>query len=139
MRGYGDSDKPSGQSAYKITNMVEDLKCLIEALGYKKCVLVAHDWGALIGWEFIGHHMELISKYVLLAAPSFEVFSKVGLSEMEQFRKSWYVYFYQMPLLPEFVFMLRDYDVFKRVNELNDTFTEEDLEAYKYTFSQPGI
>src|SRR5688572_9278219 len=33
MRGYGDSEKPMGVSNYKWPVLVEDIKCLIRALG----------------------------------------------------------------------------------------------------------
>lgn len=43
-------------------------------------------------------------------------------------------------MLPEFKFSLRDYEELLIIcsNKLNKNFTEEDLEAYKYTFSKPG-
>ena len=33
MRGYGDSDKPSGVAAYRTSKMIADIKQLIPALG----------------------------------------------------------------------------------------------------------
>ncbi len=48
MRGYGETahSEPSYFSAsdYCIDNLVEDVRSLIEAFGYKKCTLVSHDW-----------------------------------------------------------------------------------------------
>lgn len=138
MRGYGDSDKPSGKSNYAIANMTKDIKCLIEALGYEKCVLVCHDWGAVIGWNFVSHHMNMVSKYVMMGAPSARVWREN--MTWEQFRMSWYIFYFQMPMLPEFTVSLRDYDMMRVIgnHKFSKNFTEEDLEAYKYTFSKPG-
>lgn len=141
MRGYGDSDKPSGLGPYHLDNMTEDINCLIQALGYEKCTLVCHDWGAVIGWNFVRKHMNMVDKYVMMGAPSAEVWRKIMVSSLDQFRKSWYVFFFQMPFLPEFSLSLRDYDALRAIGnnyKFSDSFTADDLEAYKYTFSKPG-
>lgn len=140
MRGYGDSDKPSGWSHYHIKSLVEDIKCLIEALGHDKCILVCHDWGAVIGWSFISAHMNMVEKYVMMGAPSLDVWGKSMMQSLEQFRKSWYVFYFLMPALPEFTTSLNDYAMLKVIGgfKFSENFTEEDLEAYKYTFSKNG-
>ena len=140
MRGYGDSEKPLKLSQYDLDILIKDLKGIIEALGYKKCVLVCHDWGACIGFWFVRNHMNMVSKYVMMGAPAVEAWGKIVLSEWDQFKKSWYIFFFQMPFMPEFVSSLNDYALLKQIGsgKISDTFTEEDLEAYKYTFSKEG-
>ena len=39
LRGYNDSDKPQAQSAYVMSEFVEDVKGVIEGLGYESCIL----------------------------------------------------------------------------------------------------
>ena len=39
LRGYNDSDKPQAQSAYIMSEFVEDVKGVIEGLGYESCIL----------------------------------------------------------------------------------------------------
>jgi pimeloyl-ACP methyl ester carboxylesterase len=46
MRGYSLSEKPAGVDHYQMKDLVEDVRALAEHLGYKKFVLVGHDWGA---------------------------------------------------------------------------------------------
>lgn len=140
MRGYGDSEKPSRVSAYELPNMVADIKGLIEHLGYERCVLVCHDWGAAIGWSFVRYHMDMVHRYVMLGGPDPEVWRNLLTSSAEQFLKSWYIFMFQMPKLPEFILSLDDYAAFKWIGGENahDTFSAEDLEAYKYTFSKAG-
>ena len=48
MRGFNDSDKPSGIENYFIMNMATDIKELVTGLGKKKFTLVAHDWGGAV-------------------------------------------------------------------------------------------
>jgi len=140
MRGYGYSDKPEGVSQYQVEHLTEDIKSVIQGLGREKCVLVCHDWGAVIGWNFILHHMNMVEKYVMMGAPSADAWRKVVLSGLDQFKKSWYIFYFQMPRLPEYTISLNDFDMLKAIGsgKLSDTFTETDLEAYKYTFSRPG-
>lgn len=79
----------------------------------------------------------------MMGAPSRQVFKKTFNSSMDQFKKSWYILFFQMPVLPELVLMADDFATFDMmhramVKNQSNNFTDEDLEAYKYTFSQPG-
>lgn len=55
------------------------------------------------------------------------------------------MFFFQMSRLPEWVISLQDYSFFNQIfrqlmkrEESEKTFTDQDLEAFKYTFSQPG-
>lgn len=140
MRGYGDSEKPAGLRPYLVPTLVADLKALIEALGYKSCTFVCHDWGAIVGWQFVQQHMDMIDKYVMMGSPSSGVWRRNLTTSPEQFLKSWYVMYLQMPWLPEFVASLHDYRVLKTIGAGGSVkrICEEELEAYKYTFSQPG-
>lgn len=140
MRGYGDSDKPEGVSPYQVSYLTEDIKSVIKELGREKCTLVCHDWGAVIGWNFVQNHMNMIDKYVMMGAPSAAAWQKVMVSGLNQFRKSWYIFYFQMPRLPEFTISLNDYVALKAIGsgKITERFTENDLEAYKYTFSRPG-
>ncbi|CAH3019895.1 unnamed protein product [Porites evermanni] len=50
LRGYGDSDSPKGREHYKTSLLVNDIKEIIEALDYKSCTLLSHDWGGALAW-----------------------------------------------------------------------------------------
>ncbi|XP_050400319.1 epoxide hydrolase 4 [Patella vulgata] len=145
QRGYSDSDKPSGINSYKIANMVDDVKQLIPALGYRSCVLVGHDWGGAISWLFAAKYPDMVDKLIIMNCPHPTVFQKYMSSHLAQFKKSWYMFLFLIPFVPEFYFRMTDYKM------LNGTFrstrmgvvdkskmTDEDMEAYKYAFSRPG-
>lgn len=138
MRGYGDSDKPEGVSPYEVDTLSDDIKSVIKGLGREKCILVCHDWGAVIGWNFVQNNMNMIEKYVMMGAPSAAAWRKAVMSSdgFDQFKKSWYIFYFQMPRLPEFTISLDDFAIFKAIGS---SITEDDLEAYKYTFSRPGM
>lgn len=69
LRGYGDSDAPSSVSSYTAFHIVGDLIALIDSLGANQVFLVAHDWGAVIGWYLCMFRPERIKAYVCLCAP----------------------------------------------------------------------
>ena len=69
LRGYNDSDKPQAQSAYVMSEFVEDVKGVIEGLGYERCILVGHDWGGAIAWSFAYAYPELVSRLIVMNIP----------------------------------------------------------------------
>lgn len=52
LRGYNQSDKPTGLDAYRMSELVQDIRGVIQALGYQSCTLVGHDWGGRDRLEF---------------------------------------------------------------------------------------
>jgi len=69
LRGYGDTDAPSSVSSYTGFHIVGDLVALIDLLGVDQVFLVAHDWGAIIGWYLCMFRPERIKAYVCLSVP----------------------------------------------------------------------
>ena len=55
MRGFNDSDKPVGVDAYDLDILADDVRAVVEALGYRTCTLVAHDWGGVVAWYATPH------------------------------------------------------------------------------------
>lgn len=82
----------------------------------------------------------MVYKYCCMGGPSRRVFKKTFNTKIDQFKKSWYVLLFQMPILPELTMMADDFAPFTAMwkDQLSEVFTEEDLEAYKYTFGRPG-
>lgn len=143
MRGYGDSEKPPGVENYAMDILVSDVKQVVEALGRQKFILVAHDWGGAIAWNFILKHHDMLESYIIMNSPYTPTFFQVVLSNKKQFFMSWYLFFYMLPYLPEIAIAAFDFIAFAKVlrrrkpKEISPV-TDEDIEAYKYTFSQPG-
>ena len=50
LPGYGKSTIPKEKSRYKASEISADVKEFILALGYESCILVGHDWGAIIAF-----------------------------------------------------------------------------------------
>ncbi|CAG0880367.1 unnamed protein product [Cyprideis torosa] len=143
MRGYGDSDKPEGIQNYHMSKLLEDVKLLPTALGRTKIdVLLAHDWGGAIAWTFVATNPEMVGIYIPMNIPHPSAFQEYIKGSWVQFRKSWYIFFFQMPYLPEWAWRLNDFEwlrtCFTNPKTKAPVISEEDLNAYKNTFSKPG-
>lgn len=101
LRGYGDSSRPEGRDAYRMKHLVADAAALFDALGARRRLLVGHDWGALIAWSFAMQQARPLAGLVVMNVPHPAVFRRVLRRSWVQRRRSWYVGFFQLPVLPE--------------------------------------
>ena len=141
MRGYNDSDKPEGLSAYEMSELLADVKGVISGLGYQDCILVAHDWGGAIAWNFVYEHPEMVEKLIVMNFPHPAKFM-ASLKTWQQLQKSWYIFFFQIPLLPELLFQANNYQAisstFVDMAIDRSAFTREDLAVYREAAAKPG-
>ncbi|EDV25377.1 uncharacterized protein TRIADDRAFT_55400 [Trichoplax adhaerens] len=145
-RGYGDTGRPTHMEDYDIKELIEDVKDIIVGLGYEKCTLVAHDWGGFIAWHFAHFHPEYLEKLIIMNAPHPRIFKQYMETHITQALKSWYIFFYQIPYLPEFVESSSDYELIDIIMtsvihsdpKTKDIFTKDDEECYKYNLSRPS-
>ncbi len=69
LRGYGETDAPEGVESYTIHHLVGDLTGLLDALGYEKTVIVGHDWGGVILWQWALLAPERLERVISLNTP----------------------------------------------------------------------
>jgi pimeloyl-ACP methyl ester carboxylesterase len=141
LRGYNDSDKPAEQSAYVMAEFIKDVEGVVRGLGYDKCVLVGHDWGGAIAWNFAYAHPEMVERLIILNLPHPAKFAE-GLRTPQQLLRSSYIFFFQLPWLPEMMLKSADYQpietAFKSMAVDKSAFTQENLQAYKDAVAKPG-
>lgn len=91
LRGYGDSEKPSGVSNYSVEHLVGDVVGLVKALGKERCILVGHDWGGVICWYTAARSAStsIVEKLIIMNAPHPAAYQKKIRSSVKQFLKSW--------------------------------------------------
>lgn len=68
LRGAGETEAPD--SRYDRATVMRDLIALLDALGLDRVDLIAHDWGALVGFDLCLAHPERIRRYVAMAVPA---------------------------------------------------------------------
>ena len=141
LRGYNHSDKPQEKSAYVMDEFIKDVEEIITGLGYEKCILVAHDWGGAIAWNFAHIYPEMVEKLIVLNIPHPAKFSQ-GLNTFRQLLRSWYIFFFQLPFLPELYIKAGNYQMIEKIFQgmaIDKTaFTPEDIKIFKQAVAQPG-
>ncbi|MBW4614331.1 MAG: alpha/beta hydrolase [Desmonostoc vinosum HA7617-LM4] len=141
LRGYNDSDKPKEQSAYVMDEFVADVKGVIQGLGYQKCVLVGHDWGGAIAWNFAYQYPDLVERLIVLNLPHPAKFAQ-SLRTPQQLLRSNYIFLFQLPFLPELLLQSLDYRAIemalKGMAVNKNAFSPADIDAYKNAAAKRG-
>ena len=139
QRGYNLSDKPKGIDAYRIDNLTLDIIGLIDALKYKKATIIGHDWGGMIAWQLAIKYPERLEKLIILNIPHPKVMKKTLLTSWRQKRKSWYIFFFQIPWLPELISSRINFALLRKgliKSSRRGTFSETDLKQYQEAWSK---
>jgi epoxide hydrolase 4 len=141
QRGYNLSEKPAGVEAYRLDTLGNDVVGLIDAMGVQKVYLVGHDWGAAVAWWVAINHPLRIKKLGILNVPHLSVMRKALATSMEQRLKSWYIGFFQLPLLPEAAMLAGGANLadvlFKRTANPG-SFSNAEIAEYKRAWKQDG-
>jgi pimeloyl-ACP methyl ester carboxylesterase len=146
QRGYNLSDKPRGIGAYRLEELARDVTGVIDYFGREKAVLVGHDWGAAVAWHVAIQNPERVEKLAILNVPHPAVMARALTTFTRQVLRSWYIYFFQIPTLPEFLLSQGRYAPMrwmlrasaKRAFAKRSTFSNEDLHRYAEAWSQKG-
>jgi pimeloyl-ACP methyl ester carboxylesterase len=140
MRGYNLSDKPESVTDYQMEKLVDDVIGLIDHFKREKAAVVGHDWGAAIAWAIAQKHPEYLWKLGALQVPPVPVWRKN--QTLRQLLASWYMFFFQIPFLPEYLLKANDFALLE--NALRNStleknvFSDADIAAYKKGWSEPS-
>src|SRR6266849_6866034 len=139
QRGYNLSGKPAGIAAYALRELVSDVIAIADQLGQQKIFLAGHDWGAAVAWSAALLHPQRIAKLVVLNVPHPSVMRKFLSTRPRQLLKSWYIFFFQLPYLPEAFLSASNFR--KGIASLAGssrpgTFSPDDLAQYRAAWSQ---
>lgn len=110
MRGYAPSTIPSDGS-YHVGALMDDALRVLDAIGPTGSdVIIGHDWGAIAGAGLAAMPDSPFTKAVIMSVPPAASFLPLGrvpdarrlLAQLpRQLVRSWYIMYFQMPLLPE--------------------------------------
>ena len=103
LRGYGDSDKPAGDSdhtAYSKRTMAADQLALMRTLGFEQFAVAAHDRGARVALRMALDHPDAVSRLALLdIIPTRTIYETI---DQRRATTVWrYFFLIQPPDLPE--------------------------------------
>lgn len=139
QRGYNLTEKTP---PFDTGTLSQDVVNLIRACGRERAHVAGHDWGAAVAWALAGAHPEHVEKLAILNVPHPSVMVKNLLGgNWRQLGRSWYIFFFQIPGLPEWALSSEMYrglrGTLKRTSRPG-TFSRDDLERYVAAWSQPG-
>lgn len=66
QRGYGSSTVPEDVSAYSLSNLVDDVIGLLDALGIGQAAVVGHDWGSIVAFSAAVTHPDRFDRVASL-------------------------------------------------------------------------
>src|SRR5437016_3507195 len=101
LRGYGRSEKPRGIDAYRAPVLTGDIAALIHEFGAERAHVVGHDWGGGVAWSLAILRPEVVNRLAVLNCPHPAIMQRALRSNWTQIRKSWYIFAFQLPWLPE--------------------------------------
>jgi epoxide hydrolase 4 len=141
QRGYNLSDKPAGVGSYALETLAADVIGLIDSYGTRPALLVGHDWGGVVAWWVATRFPERLERLAILNAPHPAAMKRHLLRDPGQMLRSWYVFAFQIPWLPEACLRWRAWRSLVQSLETTSrpgTFGESDFHHYRQAWSQPG-
>jgi pimeloyl-ACP methyl ester carboxylesterase len=97
MRGYNLSSRPEGVDQYALPLLVEDVRQLVQTLGYERFTLVAHDWGGGVAWYFALKHPEMLERLVIINMAHPATFGREMTRNPAQQQASQYMLLFRSP------------------------------------------
>jgi pimeloyl-ACP methyl ester carboxylesterase len=141
MRGYGGTTRPPDKKDYRLDKLTADVAALIDASGAKEVTLIAHDWGAIVAWQFAIQKVRPLARLVIMNVPH-PLCARRELKTWKQLKKSWYIFFFQLPRLPEMRLGKNEAAaigrLFRETSVNRDRFTREETEPYRIAAAKPG-
>lgn len=103
--------------------------------------MVGHDWGAAVAWWTATKHPERVERLVILNVPHPALMPKLIGRSPSQLLKSWYIFFFQIPWLPEKLTSLNRWWLASGAllsSSRPGTFSREDLREYRRAWAEGG-
>ena len=99
MRGYAPTQVPA-DVLYQPAALSLDALALADALapGDHPAVLIGHDWGAIGAYGAVAHRPERFQRFVAMSVPHRAVLAGRMFMSPAQLKRSWYIFFFQLPL-----------------------------------------
>ncbi len=139
LRGYNETE---AKGPYDLDTLRDDVVGLLDHLDAKTAILVAHDWGGAVAWHLASTRPERCGKLVVMNCPHPTVFGQALFGKWSQIQRSWYMFFFQIPVLPERLLTRSKGDTVIRILQANAIdkahFGRDELEPFAAAACKPG-
>src|ERR1700730_16688742 len=76
QHGYSPGARPTRRRNYRATELIEDVRALIDSAGAERIHLVGHDWGAAVAWGVADELSESVATLTSFSVPHPTAFLK---------------------------------------------------------------
>jgi pimeloyl-ACP methyl ester carboxylesterase len=115
QRGYSPGARPREVSAYRLDRLGGDVLALADAAGAERFHLLGHDWGGLVGWHLAAGYPDRVRTLSVASTPHPRAL--LAAFRGRQALRSWYMAFFQLPVLPEALLQARNGAIARRLAE----------------------
>lgn len=102
QRGYSETLRPKKRRDYRLSKLVNDIIILMNNEDIEQAHIVGHDWGGSVAWALAAWHPDRVLTLTVVATPHPKALLKSLLFSKQLFL-SWYMLFFQLPYLPEYI------------------------------------
>lgn len=141
LRGYEPGAIPA-DGDYTMETIATDILAVIESLDTCPVHLIGHDWGAAVAYVATSAAPERFKSLTVMAVPHAGRFAREGLRIPKQLRLSWYMGFFNIPWLSDWVVQRQDYAFIRKLwRDWSPGWQPEPgvLDSVIQTLSQPGV
>jgi len=137
QRGYNLTEKAG---PYTGEQLAKDILNLQDHLGMARSYVVGHDWGGVVAWAFAAFYPERVIKLASLNSPHPQAYQDACKRGFKQLRMSWYIFFFQLPWLPERAISAHNFGKLRKLfGSLPKQYcNDEDIAYYVEAMAQPG-
>ncbi|RYJ13160.1 alpha/beta hydrolase [Halogeometricum borinquense] len=142
QRGCNLSEAPAGIDPYRTPNLCDDIRELIHDEGRESAHVVGHDFGAYVAWNLALRQPSVVNRLGILNVPHPTVYRDTLRASLRQIVRSWYVWFYQVPKLPEWMLSRNEMEnmvASLEVTSNQGTFDEETIHRYRAAWRHTGV
>jgi pimeloyl-ACP methyl ester carboxylesterase len=136
QRGYSPGARPAGRRAYRQPELLGDVIALLDAAAVDRAHVVGHDWGGAVAWNMAMSQPHRLRTLTSLCTPHPAAFAR-ALVTSSQLLRSWYMFAFQLPWLPEQGGPARNPDRFAR-QLVESGLPADKARAYTERLEEPG-
>ena len=141
LRGYECASIPKNDD-YSVEAIAADIYAVIDQLDQGAVHLVGHDWGAAIAYNAAAAAPHRVKSLTTMAVPHAGRFARDGLRIPRQLKMSWYMGFFSLPWVSDWVVRRRDYAFIRNLwRKWSPGWSPapDVMESVIDTLSQPGV
>jgi pimeloyl-ACP methyl ester carboxylesterase len=136
QRGYSPGARPFAQNDYTKGKIATDVLAVADAAGFDRFHVIGHDFGGAIAWTVADRYPQRVLSLTSLSMPHPTALAEALADPDSQLRRSSYVLFYRLPVLPELVLGFNKASFLEYLKWQDHP--PEQIEEYERVFGEPG-